>query len=1258
MTTSTTLNATILGTSDTSSWDVDIVQLPNGDLFALNYNQNSSTNVTSKVEFLAPSATSIANVTSSAAIGSLPANIGSTPLIAELYVGSNSLPDIVLGDGGLDQPPWLGGQVKVLAPNANGQYVDETSALPQIMAYNHRLSTGTIDGQAAIVVAQIGNESNLPVGVELILANSNGTFTNWTSHIPSSVENSSVYTYDVIGNFAGQGGDIFLGSIDATRQSDVLLVNDGSGDFTAKTLNISVPQLFKTGELDTNGFAAQMTVVYALPTKFAGDVDQDMIVVYANSAAASYGGKDATEQAYYLQFLQGDGKGDFSDVTAQHLASQPTLLNASGQNAWIISVQQVSINGFNDLVLYEESGPAEILVNDGHDHYSPSSEALPTNLFAATWGTDNGVQGFFGQNSSNQWVFVPVSQVAATQSSDTIDAPLAAQIYLYGANSTGAANVGQSFETPVTITLHGLYNASAAASAESFSVVVNGQTIGSSVLAQNYGFTYQGAQYTTDQTFTFEVAGLGNIGSIQVDTVPNSGLYLQDVKVGSVDLGSNINSWVPSQNVISLDPANWNSVYNANLGTAADPFKVVGGGGNSTVYVLGNHTQYAESGIGTSTVTLSESASLGQNAVLTDVSYIAFQDGSVLNTATGALTYSLSQSGQTVSIGDYGIANNQWGVPYNAGASPPSYVAISYGQQGGTGGVAFTQAFPAYQPTAGVWGFSEVYWGGTYNSVDPSLNTSVANLKSLIVTYATILTGTTDQRSDELLQFYVKDAAGKVVNDISVQTAGWDPISGTITWQPGWTNKAYSDSHITANLLMGTANDADGVVPMDVFRTTTDQLGGTVDVGQLLQYLVKAGLVNASDYISGVELGTETISGASAFSVNSFNVFETVSSASTIMDTGSQANQIFDITTNNNYLIDGTSQYAAGDIVRINSSAFGFTFTTSTDGHLHLAETGFGAIGITNADTIQFSDGTLAVGPGKSLTLSTASANLAANLSALEAADTSSADHITVTLTDAASIPTIKLTAAQFNADTAALQAISGTFNTEIVAPSTSVTINGSVSGLGTTVDFANNAASYTIVANPDHSITVTEGSAVYHLTNVTELNFADTQDIVASQTAAAGGGVSSAQITNLYAAVFNRLPDVGGLAYYEQTAAANPGINITSYAEWFLSSPEYTGNSAHNYAQSEIGEAQFITDTYANLLHRAPEAGAVSWYEANVIDPLLKGLVAGTAAYAQADLYAHALVLTDFSGSAEFVGDVQITAQQASNSAHWLLLV
>jgi hypothetical protein len=172
--------------------------------------------------------------------------------------------------------------------------------------------------------------------------------------------------------------------------------------------------------------------------------------------------------------------------------------------------------------------------------------------------------------------------------------------------------------------------------------------------------------------------------------------------------------------------------------------------------------------------------------------------------------------------------------------------------------------------------------------------------------------------------------------------------------------------------------------------------------------------------------------------------------------------------------------------------------------------------------------------------------------------------------------------------------------------------------------------------------------------------NGAATTAIIASDSQIGSTGVSSSDVAALYAAALNREPDVQGLNFYENAVnhlGATGAALIADLAQFFISSPEYTGNSAHNYAQTTAGETQFITDSYNNLLHRAPSASDVNLYMTNDINAAVAGLTPGTAAYAAADKYAHALVLAQVSLSPEFRSDVSITAQNQASASHWMLL-
>lgn len=223
-----------------------------------------------------------------------------------------------------------------------------------------------------------------------------------------------------------------------------------------------------------------------------------------------------------------------------------------------------------------------------------------------------------------------------------------------------------------------------------------------------------------------------------------------------------------------------------------------------------------------------------------------------------------------------------------------------------------------------------------------------------------------------------------------------------------------------------------------------------------------------------------------------------------------------------------------------------------------------------------------------------------------------------------------------------------------ISASAPNMTITGTA-GEASTVSFSGKAGDYAISVSGSTVIVTDTGTgrtSTDHLSDVTAIHFSDTTDIIAATPGS--NTVTTGNVTEIYAAVFGRLPDVGGLVYYQNYLTANPSTPLVQFAEWFLGSPEYT--AAHNYAQSSAGDAQFITDSYENLLHRTPSAGEVTYY-ANLIDKFTANLTPGTAAYAAAQTVGHAWVLNYFSASTEFLGDVQVTAQAPSSAQHWLVL-
>ena len=352
---------------------------------------------------------------------------------------------------------------------------------------------------------------------------------------------------------------------------------------------------------------------------------------------------------------------------------------------------------------------------------------------------------------------------------------------------------------------------------------------------------------------------------------------------------------------------------------------------------------------------------------------------------------------------------------------------------------------------------------------------------------------------------------------------------------------------------------------------------------------------------------------------------------------------------------------AAGKVTGINLTDGGTATLTVTaaqlvsDAQAINSITGNYTLSVTDASLASLSANILA--HASAISVSDSAANISSDLDTLQSL-AAAGKLISVAVTDT-DFPSLSVTAAQLTSDSSVLSDLTGGFTVKIDASSSAnLTLSG-VAGHGNTVSFADTASDYSIsAAASGDTVTVTDTgtgrTSTDTLSGVTALQFGSQTDIVAQTPGQ--GQVTTGNVTELYGAVFGRLPDVAGLQFYENVLAQAPNTPLTTFAQWFLASPEYTGNSAHDYAQSSAGDAQFITDCYQNLLGRAPESGAIPYYE-NVINSFTQGLTAGTSAYAAAQTLGHAYVLSYFSASPEFLGDVTITAQNPSSTQHWLLL-
>lgn len=108
----------------------------------------------------------------------------------------------------------------------------------------------------------------------------------------------------------------------------------------------------------------------------------------------------------------------------------------------------------------------------------------------------------------------------------------------------------------------------------------------------------------------------------------------------------------------------------------------------------------------------------------------------------------------------------------------------------------------------------------------------------------------------------------------------------------------------------------------------------------------------------------------------------------------------------------------------------------------------------------------------------------------------------------------------------------------------------------------------------------------------------------------------AAGQAYRLYRAALDRTPDSAGLGFW--MSARDGGMDLVAVARLFIDSAEF---------QARYGgydNTQFVTQLYANALHRAPDAAGLAWHVGNLNNGL-----------------ARAQVLVDFAESAECQGAV-----------------
>jgi Ca2+-binding RTX toxin-like protein len=116
------------------------------------------------------------------------------------------------------------------------------------------------------------------------------------------------------------------------------------------------------------------------------------------------------------------------------------------------------------------------------------------------------------------------------------------------------------------------------------------------------------------------------------------------------------------------------------------------------------------------------------------------------------------------------------------------------------------------------------------------------------------------------------------------------------------------------------------------------------------------------------------------------------------------------------------------------------------------------------------------------------------------------------------------------------------------------------------------------------NTFTVQTSAGVDTLVNVERLKFSD-------QTIAYDTSGTTGEAYRLYQAALNRAPDTSGLGYYVRNL--DKGASLHDMATGFINSPEFAAK------YGALDNTGFVTQLYANVLHRAPDAGGLAYHTA-----------------------------------------------------------
>lgn len=221
--------------------------------------------------------------------------------------------DIFISDHGYDTDPFPGFTNQLLLGTGTG-FIDVSDRLPQDGDFSHNSAVGDIDGDGDldIIVANAGTSAGGP-GPYALINDGEANFTQTTSVLPSDyvdgiVDGVNFQTFGVDLQDLNDDGlpDLVIGASGFENSVESRIYWNEGGSFSSDNFT-SLPTL------DTGVVGGAMEVTDIQFGDFDGDGNLDIIMTGALRDGGTLFGRG-------IQYLSGDGNGNFTDESLERLA--------------------------------------------------------------------------------------------------------------------------------------------------------------------------------------------------------------------------------------------------------------------------------------------------------------------------------------------------------------------------------------------------------------------------------------------------------------------------------------------------------------------------------------------------------------------------------------------------------------------------------------------------------------------------------------------------------------------------------------------------------------------------------------------------------------------------------------------------------------------------------------------------------------------------------------------------------------------------